>query len=83
MICYMRFNIMEQELKNLAASWEHQAGRYFVLAERETDPLGKKFYHSSAVALCNCATELRKTIAAEFWVKHPEIAPLEIRSTRF
>ena len=74
---------MKQKLLNLAASWEQQAGRYFVLAERETDPLGKKFYHSSAVALCNCAAELRKTVAAEFWANYPEIVPLEIRSTKF
>jgi hypothetical protein len=59
-------NIQRQEqLLGLATNWELQAGRYFVLEQSEKDSLGKKFYHSSGVALANCANELRELVHAE------------------
>ncbi len=74
---------MQQELLNLAVAWEQQAGRYFVLAESELDPLGKKFYHSSAVTLCNYAVDLKKLLAAEFWTNYQKSDLSAIRSIKF
>jgi hypothetical protein len=41
------------------------AGKYFVLAERESDPIGQKFYQSSAMAYANCATGIRSLLGQE------------------
>jgi hypothetical protein len=50
---------LQHELANIVNQWEKHAGKYFVLAEQETDPLGQKFYRSSAMAYANCATSVR------------------------
>lgn len=46
-------------VKDIVSIWEQRACKYFLLAERETDPPGQKFYQSSAVAYANCAAEAR------------------------
>ena len=43
---------LPSELIKLAREFEKQAGKYFTLAAEEKDPLGHKFYESSAMALC-------------------------------
>ena len=52
----------QRELANIVTRWEKRAGKYFVFAEREADPLGQKFYQSSAMAYANCATEVRSLL---------------------
>jgi hypothetical protein len=47
---------------DMATQWEKRAAKYFRLAEREEDPLGQKFYQSSAMAYANCATDLQRLI---------------------
>lgn len=47
------------KLANTVKLWEKKAGKYFVLAEREVDPLGQKFYQSTAMAYANCANDIR------------------------
>ncbi len=39
--------------------WETRAGRYFGLADKESDVLGRKFYETAAMTLANCAAEVR------------------------
>ena len=51
---------LRRELADRVNQWEKHAGKYFVLAERETDPLGQKFYQSTAVTYANCAMEVRR-----------------------
>lgn len=51
-----------RELADMVNQWEKHAGEYFVLAEREQDPIGKKFYQSSAVAYSNCAAGIRQLL---------------------
>lgn len=51
-----------RELADLVNQWEKHAGKYFVLAERETDPLGQKFYQSTAMAYANCAAQIRPLV---------------------
>jgi len=53
------------ELADLVNRWEKHAGKYFVLAEREKDPLGQKFYQSTAVAYANCANDIRQMLENE------------------
>jgi hypothetical protein len=53
-------NTLQSELAAIVNEWEKHAGKYFVLAERERDPLGQKFYQSTAVAYANCAMEVRR-----------------------
>jgi len=50
------------EFTNMVRVWEQRAGKYFVLAERELDPLGQKFYQSSAMAYANCAVALKNLL---------------------
>jgi hypothetical protein len=50
---------MQRDLGDIVSEWEKHAGKYFGLAEREQDPLGQKFYQSSAMAYANCATAIR------------------------
>ena len=54
-----------RELAALVTKWEKHAGKYFVLAEREKDPLGRKFYQSSAIAYANCAGDIRRLLENE------------------
>ena len=50
---------LQRELTDIVNGWEKRAGKYFSLAEREADPLGRKFYESSAMAYANCVTGVR------------------------
>lgn len=50
---------MQSDIGDIVSEWEKHAGKYFDLAEREQDPLGQKFYQSSAMAYANCATAIR------------------------
>lgn len=51
-----------RELADAVNQWEKKAGKFFILAEREKDPLGQKFYQSSAVAYANCANDIRQLL---------------------
>ena len=53
---------MQSDLGDIVSEWEKHAGKYFDLAERERDPLGQKFYQSSAMAYTNCATAIRSLL---------------------
>jgi hypothetical protein len=57
------FYSLQSSLLNLVAQWEAQAGKFFLLAEQERDPVGKKFYQSSAMAHANCATSATNMLA--------------------
>jgi len=52
----------QSNLGDIVSEWEKHAGKYFDLAEREPDPLGQKFYQSSAMAYANCATAIRSLL---------------------
>jgi len=45
-------------LTEVVGLWKARAARYFSLAEKETDPVGKKFYEASALALTNCSDDI-------------------------
>jgi hypothetical protein len=47
-------------LAQVAMNWKAKADDYFSLAETEADPLGKKFYESSAITLFNCIRDLER-----------------------
>jgi hypothetical protein len=62
-------------LADLVNQWEKHAGKFFILAEREKDPLGQKFYQSTAMAYANCANDLRQMLAQTFFASHnPQVA---------
>lgn len=65
----------ENNLADMAKQWEKHAGKYFVLAEREADPLGQKFYQSSAMAYANCANDIRKALGQAVCVSHSQQEP--------
>lgn len=50
------------KLASMVKQWKEHAGRYFTLAEQENDPLGQKFYQSSAMVYANCAAEVIRLI---------------------
>ena len=50
---------LQSDLGDVVNQWEKHASKYFALAERESDPLGQKFYQSSAMEYANCATAIR------------------------
>lgn len=52
-------------LASIVAGWEKEASKYFDLSEQETDPLGQKFYQSSAMAYTNCAEALRRFLDSD------------------
>jgi len=58
------FRLLRDQLLQLITQWEIHASKYFVLAKREQDPLGKKFYESSAMAYANCATSADSMLAS-------------------
>lgn len=51
---------LRDTLCQIALSWKAKGHQYFTLAETEEDPLGKKFYESSAMTLLNCIEDLEK-----------------------
>ena len=53
---------LQSRLTDTINEWEKHAGKYFDLAERESDPLGQKFYQSSAMAYANCAVALKSLL---------------------
>jgi hypothetical protein len=61
---------LQRELADMVNGWEKHAGKYFVLAEHEIDPLGQKFYTSSAMAYANCAIALKSLLAQAQPVLH-------------
>ena len=61
---------MQSDLGDMVNQWEKHASKYFGLAERELDPLGQKFYQSSAMAYANCATSGRNLLGRARPVLH-------------
>ena len=54
--------VLENELKELISTWSKKALKYYRLAEKENDPVGKKFYESSALSTANCVTDLKNLL---------------------
>ena len=56
---------LESELKIALERWRKQAVRYFQLGDKEKDPLGAKFYQSSAMAIANCIFDVEAILGVE------------------
>lgn len=63
-----------RELAAMVGQWEKRAGNYFILAEREIDPLGEKFYRSAALVYANCAAGVRRLLDQAIVVSHTHSA---------
>jgi len=50
---------MTTQLNYLKSKWSEKAKKYYDLAKREKDELGKKYYTAYATAFSNCIKDLK------------------------
>lgn len=46
------------EVKKALIRWQMRVSEYLSLGEKESDPVGKKFYQSYALGVANCIAEV-------------------------
>lgn len=51
------------EVEKALIRWQVRVSEYLSLGEKESDPIGKKFYESYALGVANCIAEVKDILA--------------------
>lgn len=51
------------EVEKALIRWQVRVSEYISLGEKESDPIGKKFYQSYALGVANCIAEVKDILA--------------------
>ena len=60
---------MEPGIKLKINEWKAKSRKYFELAEKEQDVIGKKYYSSYATALVNCIDDISEVFGINNYEK--------------